>query len=145
MQILEVDLDNVKSYATARVRFTDGVNAIVGHNGAGKSTILEAIGYALFDCSDYTVAALVREGARTGAIGVTFRSAQDERAYRVDRRFGGSNLYAIYDVELNAKICDGKVDVLRFIRQHAGVDASADLETLFRHAIGMPQGTLTAA
>ena len=145
MQILEVDLDNVKSYATARVRFTDGVNAIVGHNGAGKSTILEAIGYALFDCSDYTVAALVREGARTGAIGVTFRSAQDERAYRVDRRFGGSNLYAIYDVELNAKICDGKVDVLRFIRQHAGVDESADLETLFRHAIGMPQGTLTAA
>jgi exonuclease SbcC len=145
MQILEVDLENVKSYAHARVNFTEGVNAIVGHNGAGKSTILEAIGYALFDSNEYTVAALVREGARTGIIGVTFRSALDERAYRVERRFGGANAYAIYDIELRGKICDGKVDVLRFIRQHAGVDESADLETLFRHAIGMPQGTLTAA
>lgn len=145
MQILEVDLENVKSYGRAHVQFTAGVNAIVGHNGAGKSTILEAIGYALFDSNDYTVAALVREGARTGVIGVTFLSAADERAYRVERRFGGSNAYAVYDVELNGKICDGKVDVLRFIRQHAGVDEGADLETLFRHAIGMPQGTLTAA
>ena len=145
MQILEVDLENVKSYASARVSFTPGVNAIVGHNGAGKSTILEAIGYALFDSNEYTVAALVREGARTGVIGVTFRSAQDERAYRVERRFGGSNAYAVYDIELRGKICDGKVDVLRFIRQHAGVDESTDLETLFRHAIGMPQGTLTSA
>jgi exonuclease SbcC len=145
MQILEIDLENVKSYSHARVSFTEGVNAIVGHNGAGKSTILEAIGYALFDSNEYTVAALVREGARTGIIGVTFRSAVDERAYRVERRFGGANAYAIYDIELHGKICDGKVDVLRFIRQHAGVDEGADLETLFRHAIGMPQGTLTAA
>lgn len=145
MQILEVELENVKSYARARVSFTEGVNAIVGHNGAGKSTILEAIGYALFDCNEYTVAALVREGARTGFIGVTFASALDQREYRVERRFGGSSGYGVFDVELGGKLCEGKFDVLTFVRQHAGVDAGANLETLFRNAIGVPQGALTAA
>ncbi len=49
MQILSVDLENVKSYERAQINFTQGVNSIVGHNGAGKSTILEAIGFTLFD------------------------------------------------------------------------------------------------
>ncbi|MEJ5248648.1 MAG: AAA family ATPase, partial [Caldilinea sp.] len=72
MLIVALELENVKSYERARIAFTEGVNAIVGHNGAGKSTIIEAIGYALFDALPYTVKEFVREGAATGSIAVLF-------------------------------------------------------------------------
>ena len=58
MQILSLELTNVKGYEHARYTFTPGVNAIVGPNGAGKSTIIEAIGYALFDALPYTTCLL---------------------------------------------------------------------------------------
>ena len=144
MQILHLELENVKSYAHARIPFTEGVNAIVGHNGAGKSTILEAIGYALFDNLAYKASEFVREGATSGRVAVVFLSDYDERPYRVERRFGGSNLHVVYDQELQAKVCEGKVDVLRFVRRHTGADPAADLNRLFGDAIGVAQGTLTS-
>ncbi len=49
MRILSVELQNLRSYRQATVEFAPGVNAILGHNGAGKSTILSAIGLALFN------------------------------------------------------------------------------------------------
>ncbi len=145
MLIAALELENVKSYDHARFTFTPGVNAIVGHNGAGKSTIIEAIGFALFDALPYTAAEFVREGARTGVVAVTFVSAYDERPYRVERRFGGSSGYAVYDEELRRKVCDGKTDVLAFVRRHTLADPSVDLARLFNNALGVAQGTLTAA
>lgn len=145
MQIVALELENVKSYDRARFAFTRGVNAIVGHNGAGKSTIIEAIGYALFDALPYTAQEFVREGARSGTIAVTFISTYDERPYRVERRFGGSNAYVVYDDELRAKVCDGKVDVLAFVRRHTLADPSVDLTRLFNDALGVAQGSLTTA
>lgn len=145
MLIVALELDNVKSYEHARFTFTPGVNAIVGHNGAGKSTIIEAIGFALFDALPYTTAEFVREGVRTGSVAVTFVSAYDERPYRVERRFGGSSGYTVYDEELRGKVCDGKVDVLAFVRRHLLIDPSVDLARLFNHALGVAQGTLTTA
>ena len=144
MQILRVELENIKSYERASIPFTEGVNAIVGHNGAGKSTILEAIGFVLFDSILYKASDFLREGARTGSIAVTFASSYDERTYRVERRFGGSHLYVVYDPELKAKLCEGKVDVLAFVRRHTGADPATDLSRLFGDAIGVAQGTLTA-
>jgi len=145
MQILQVELENIKSYERASVEFAPGVNAIVGHNGAGKSTILEAIGFALFDSIPYKASDFLREGARTGSVAVTFVGSLDERPYRVERRLGGSHLYVAYDVELQAKLCEGKNDVLAFVRKQIGTDPTIDLSRLFADAIGVPQGTLTAA
>lgn len=145
MQIVALELENVKSYDHARFTFTPGVNAIVGHNGAGKSTLIEAIGFALFDALPYTAQEFVREGARSGTIAVTFISTYDERPYRVERRFGGSNAYVVYDDELRAKVCDGKADVQAFVRRHTKADPSVDLTRLFNDALGVAQGTLTTA
>ena len=144
MEILEVELENIKSYAQAQIAFRAGVNAIVGHNGAGKSTVVEAIGFALFDFLGYKAADFLREGTRSGTVAVTFLSAYDERPYRVERRLGGSHLYIVYDVELQAKVCEGKTDVLAFVRRHCGADPTVDLAKLFADAIGVPQGSLTA-
>ena len=145
MKIVALELENVKSYDHARFTFAPGVNAIVGHNGAGKSTIIEAIGFALFDALPYTAQEFVREGARSGSVAVTFISTYDERPYRVERRFGGSSAYTVYDDELRAKVCEGKADVQAFVRQHTLADPSVDLTRLFTDALGVAQGSLTTA
>lgn len=145
MLILQVELENIKSYERAVVKLQPGVNAIVGHNGAGKSTILEAIGFALFDSIPYKSTDFLREGARTGMVAVTFTGNVDDRSYRVERRVGGSHLYVVHDVELGAKLCEGKADVQAFVRRQIGADPAIDLSRLFADAIGVPQGTLTAA
>jgi DNA repair protein SbcC/Rad50 len=144
MQILSLQLDNAKSYGRANIDFAEGVNAIVGHNGAGKSTILEAIGFVLFDALGYRHDEFVREGASAAEIRVEFRSNLDERVYQVIRRCGGSTQYRVFDPELQLKVCEGKADVLRFLRQHMGVEPGFDLPALFRDAVGVPQGACTA-
>ncbi len=145
MQILSLELENVKSYAKAKIDFRRGVNAIVGWNGAGKSTILEAIGFALFDHIGYNQRDFVREGEKTGTVAVTFISSDDLRHYQVVRKFGSSNQHYIFDPELDNKLVEGKADVLTFLRQHMGVEPGADLARLFSDAVGVPQGAFTAA
>jgi exonuclease SbcC len=114
----------------------------MGENGAGKTTIIEAVAWALFDLLDYKKDDFVRRGAKKGIVHVTFESGLDERKYTVYRDTGTG--YAIFDPELGAKIRDKKEDVTNFLREHLGVEPGTDLELLFRSAIGVPQGTFTA-
>lgn len=145
MQIASIKLENAKSYQDALIEFTPGVNAIVGHNGAGKSTILEGIGLALFDHLHYTQSEFVRAGTRTATVTVTFESNLDQRLYEVVRRVGGTNVHYVHDPEIGTRLCEGKADVLAFLREHMGVESTADLSSLFRDAVGVAQGTFTAA
>ena len=145
MQILSLELENSKSYLKSTINFTAGINAIVGHNGAGKSTIVEAIGFVLFDSISYRQSDFVREDAKSATIAVTLLSSFDKRQYQVIRRCGSSNQYHIFDPDLGIRICEGKADVLAFLKEHMGVEPMVDLSTLFHDAVGVPQGTLTAA
>ena len=49
MKIKSVKLRNVKCYSEAEFDFEKGINFISGMNGAGKTSIIESIGYALFN------------------------------------------------------------------------------------------------
>jgi len=51
--ITKVELKNIKNHSEAEFTFQPGVIAICGPNGSGKTTILEAIAWALFDHLDY--------------------------------------------------------------------------------------------
>ncbi|NPV65528.1 MAG: SMC family ATPase [Anaerolineae bacterium] len=146
MWITSVQLTNIKSYGPdgQTIPFKEGVNLIQGENGAGKSTILEAIGLALFDRKPYNLGSFVREGARTGRIEVGFFSSLDEREYVVVRAVGGSSQTYVYDPQIKAKVCEGRDDTLKFIRDHLQAEDDADLTTFFVDAVGVPQGTMTA-
>jgi exonuclease SbcC len=144
MQITQVELKNVKSYTDSRpIRFAPGVNTISGPTGGGKSTILEAIGFALFDTLPYAQRQFLREGAKRGEIVVSFIDALDEREYQVIRPVGIGKLY-VYDPEIKRQIVTGKDDVVDWLKEHLGVEPTADLSTLFTDAVGVPQGLLTA-
>ncbi|MCV5084789.1 hypothetical protein OFB78_29780, partial [Escherichia coli] len=42
------------------------------------------------------------------------------------------------------RVADKTNEVNRFLQKHLGVEPGTDLESLFKQAIGVPQGTLTA-
>ena len=48
MIFTRLKLNNFKSHEHSVISFDKGISVIVGENGAGKSTILEAISFALF-------------------------------------------------------------------------------------------------
>ncbi len=145
MWITKLQLTNIKSYGKdgVTIEFRPGVNLIQGKNGAGKSTILEAIGLALFDSRTYSHRKFVREGARDGTIAVGFLSAHDECEYEIVRGVGAGSTY-VYDPVSNRKVAEGKEDTFAFLQRHLNADPDTDLSALFEDAVGVPQGTMTA-
>ncbi len=142
MYITKVELENIKSHTDSTYEFPRGTTAITGENGAGKTSIIEAIAWTLFDLLDYKKQDFVKRGAKKGVARITFESGLDERLYQVVRDTGTA--YYVVDTALKVRIADKKEDVTRFLWQHLGVEIGTDLETLFRRAIGVPQGTFTA-
>ncbi len=142
MHITKIELEDFKSHADSKFEFTSGTTAITGENGAGKTSIIEAIAWTLFDTLEYKKEDIVRRGAKKGVARVTFESGLDEREYTVYRDTGAG--YYVYDPRLKTRIADKKEEVTRFLWQHLGVEPGTDLASLFNHAIGVPQGTFTA-
>src|SRR5438309_7021676 len=46
--IKSISIDGFRSFSNARLNFVPGQNYIFGHNWQGKSSIVDAIGFALF-------------------------------------------------------------------------------------------------
>ncbi|EKQ69948.1 ATPase involved in DNA repair [Leptolyngbyaceae cyanobacterium JSC-12] len=144
MQILSVTLKNFKSHSDRCFTFQPGTNAICGENGAGKTSILEAIAWTLFDyIGDYTKDDLIRNGASSAQVRVAFVSPRDGRTYEIQRCTTKS--YTIYDPQLNERLPYSRIkeEVLPWLRQHLGVAPGTDLGQLFCSTIGVPQGTFT--
>src|SRR5918998_168167 len=142
MHVTRVELENIKAYERAEFNFERGITAITGENGAGKTTIIEAIAWALFDMLDYRKEDFLRRGAKKGTVRVTFESDIDERLYTVYRDTGQG--YYVYDQREKIKLAEKKTDVANMLRKLLGIEPGTDMEALFRSAIGVPQGTFTA-
>lgn len=149
MHITAVELENIKSHIDQKFVFPPGKIAITGENGAGKTSIIEAIAWALFDNLDYKKEEFLRRGAKRGLVRVTFESGLDERQYTILR--DTDTAYYVFDPIFGARfanrpdrLADKKEEVARFVRQHLGVEPGTDLRALFRQAIGVPQGTYTS-
>lgn len=144
MQILSVTLNNFKAHKDKQFEFQPGTNAICGENGAGKTSILEAIAWVLFNYQgSYKKEDLIRNGASSAQARVAFISSRDSRTYEVQR--STSQGYLIFDPQLNERLpyTRTKDEVLPWLRQHLGVPAGTDLAQLFSNTIGIPQGTFT--
>jgi len=145
MRIISLELENIKSYRGSTViHLEEGINAVCGLNGSGKTTVLEAIGLALFDFLPYSRPAFVREGEKTGTVRVRLVD-DDGRVYEIVRKVGGSSTYYVVDVETGTRLADQREDVLRWVSSEAlDIDGQVDLRSLFENAIGVPQGRMTA-
>ncbi len=142
MLITRVELENIKSYRQMTIDFRRGTTAISGVNGAGKTTIVEAIGYALFDSIAYNQAQFVREGEKHGRITVHLIGS-DDRPYIVERRCGAGSQWSIYDCEAHLRL-EQRTDVMDKLHDIFGIDRERSLKSLFQDALGVPQGTFTS-
>ncbi|MEL6602672.1 MAG: SMC family ATPase [Cyanobacteria bacterium J06614_10] len=145
MQILSVALTNFKTHKEQTFHFQPGTNAICGENGAGKTSILEAIAWVLFNYQgSYKKEDLIRNGTSSAQVRVAFISSRDSRTYEVQR--STTQGYAIFDPQLAERLpyTRTKDEVLPWLRQNLGVSPDTDLGQLFANTIGVPQGTFTA-
>jgi len=145
MEILAVALKNFKSHRDAYFKFQPGTNAICGENGAGKTSILEAIAWGLFNYKGaYKTEDLIRDRASSGQVRISFISSLDGRTYEVQRCT--TKGYQVYDPQLKVSLELHRIeeDVLPWLRQHLGVPPGTDLARLFANTVGVPQGTFTA-
>ena len=145
MEIISVILKNFKAHRDRQFEFKPGTNAICGENGAGKTSILEAIGWTLFNySSSYTKDDLIFNGAASAQATVSFVSSRDGRTYDVQRCT--SRGYTLYDPQLGQRLPYTRIEseVLPWLRQHLGLSPTTGLEQLFKNTIGVPQGTFTA-
>ena len=142
MLITRIELENIKSYRQIIIDFRRGTTAISGANGAGKTTIVEAIGFALFDFLPYSQAQFVREGEKYGHI-VVHLIGSDDRPYVVDRRCGAGAFWSVYDCEADSRI-EQRTDVQDKLHELFGIDRERSLKSLFRDALGVPQGSFTS-
>ncbi len=143
MLIKSVELKNVKSYHHETIEFLEGVNGICGQNGHGKSTILESIGYALFDYPPYKkIEDFRRHGEKSGYVAVTVEG-KDEIDYTIYRKLGGSDYY----IKTPVSEIKGKKDVTDWIASNllSNVQSPEDMPSIFENAVGVPQGTFTTA
>jgi exonuclease SbcC len=143
MEILSISLKNFKSHSDRHFTFQPGTNAICGENGAGKTSLLEAIAWTLFNYRGaYKTEDLIRDGTAHAQVRIAFISSRDGRTYEISRctRTG----YIIYDPQLGAKLDYSRIEeVMKWLREHLGVVPNTDLPRLFASMIGIPQGTFT--
>ncbi|MDR2581701.1 MAG: AAA family ATPase [Fibromonadaceae bacterium] len=90
MKINKVELKNYRIHKEYEESFGNGINLLLGSNGSGKSSVLEAIGFALFDSSVRSKDKdIVTEGEKSGSAKVFF-TGTDEKEYEIERKFGSN-------------------------------------------------------
>jgi len=82
-----VRLVNFISHGDTTLDLDEGVNIFIGKNGAGKSSVIDAITYALYgEHTREQAKNLVKRGASSGGVSVRFTLGNKE--YLAERRFG---------------------------------------------------------
>ena len=142
MQILSISLKNIKSHRDKELHFVNGINVLSGDNGVGKSTIFEAIGYALFgvDAHDFVgnIDRFITIGAKKGEIAVTF-ATDDGETYRISRSVGAGSKWLLareiggnFEVENHA----GAPETEARIKELLGLDSGRSLADQYKLVIG---------
>lgn len=142
MQILSIHLKNIKSHRDTTLDFAAGINVLSGPNGVGKSTVFEAIGYALFgvDARDFVtnIERFLSIGAKRGEVAVFFR-LDDGSTWRVTRTVGGGVKWLLarqlgddFEVEEHANIRETEVRLAELL----GLANGRPLAEQFKLVIG---------
>jgi exonuclease SbcC len=142
MQILSIQMKNIKSHRDKEFTFSSGINVLSGPNGIGKSTIFEAVGYALFgvDARDFVgnIDRFVTIGEKKGEVKVVFQPGDGE-TYQASRTVGSNSKWLLarkigedFEVEDHANAEETQVR----IKELLGLDNGRSLADQFKLVIG---------
>ena len=140
MIFTKLKLRNFKSHENTVIKFDKGISVIVGENGAGKSTILEAISFALFkQHTGKKIDDLVRNNAQSMFVELEFDS--NGRKYKIIREKKSNLKSSLYKKTSSdgdyVHVCTGDKEVANEIRQILDIDSD-----LFLNAIYIRQGEI---
>src|SRR5882724_4594906 len=155
MIIRSLRIKNIKSYGEGAeangitVNFQRGVNRVAGRNGHGKSTLIEALGYALFSSEpDFEgehfslPTYFVRAGEKQGEIDVVFEHGG--KGYRVERGLGQSKRRSkVVDLSDESTCAMDDAEVSAYLCRLLGFKEHGQMRDLFCNLIGVKQGRLT--
>jgi len=135
MLLKALTLRNYRKYKDASVEFPDGVIGIIGLNGVGKTTLIEAIGWALFGhhAARTTKELIKRNGASPHepcSAALEFELEGD--GYNVVREMVGKNLVPKASLMIRGKLITNNADeVTAVITEKIGMDYLSFFTSVF--------------
>ena len=146
MILEEITMTNFKSHKNTHIDFSEGISVILGQNGAGKSTILEAIRFVLFKKQDVKIDDLVRKPSdindNSKKMKVNLKFMQNNIHYEIERtrtKSSNSSKLTRNDNGIVADITTGDTAVTHEVEQILGVDKDS-----FLNAVYIQQGEITS-
>jgi len=146
MIFTKLTLKNFKSHKNTVIDFEPGISIIVGENGAGKSTILDAISFALFkQHSSKKIDDLVRVTKNRNSyepMSVILEFVSNGKEYRVTRNRGSVSKAELIVKDSDGgttRISSGDTAVTEEIRNIVDMDGD-----LFLNAIYIQQGEIAS-
>lgn len=136
MRINRVYLENYRVHEKLDIEFSKGINLLLGENGKGKSSILEAIGYALFESGLRTnnQKEAIKYGKKSAKIEIDFIGV-DKEQYKVIRKIpGGTQLFK------GKELLDGRTEK---IRELCGI--KGDIKDIYENVIVAKQNEFISA
>jgi len=135
MKLIRLELDNFRQHLHSAIDFEDGVTGVIGSNGAGKTTILEAIAWALYGSpalrgNNDSVRSKAAEGGAKAKVALTFELGGSR--YRAERLMdaGAKTGSAVLEVDGRA-LRAGTKEVNAAVASLLGMDYQAFFTSFF--------------
>jgi len=135
MILKTLNLVNYRKFKNATIEFPDGIIGVIGLNGVGKSTIFEAIAWALYGPNAARTSAdqIKREDAAdSDPCRVELEFIFEDETYRIVREMSGKALSASASVLVNDKLAaNGAEAVSKYIQKKLGMDSKSFFTSIF--------------
>ncbi len=145
--INKIKLENFKCHLNREFNFVPGINVIVGRNGAGKTSVFEALGIALFGISEKKPKDLVSRLSNQNGffkINVEF-TGKDGIRYEVERIYKpGKNSCVLRQVGINNVITDKLDEVPKYVSKLLGLEVT-NFKEFFKNIMCAYQNDITTA
>ncbi len=139
MLIKSLDLTNFKQYRQQSIRFNEGLTGLVGLNGAGKSTVFDAITFALYGSTgDANLKDLKNDHAASSeSVHAVLRFTENGREYKIERSLIGANattkvkLFSVNEDGSEETLAQGVKDVKKELFKLTRLDRASFINSFF--------------
>lgn len=134
MKLLKLELKNFRQHKSTILTLKDGVTGILGQNGSGKSSLVEAISFSLYGSKSIrgTLDELKSRDEPEGVLNVALTFEIDSTVYRVERSLSDAKFFVGGKLEVK-----GSRDVTSKIEHVIGMNYDEFVSTFYTEQKGL--------